>query len=96
MIIFFVPKGREDVAQYIVQEWQPEVRIADNSEAKDLGWWFSTRIQIMYFSGVKQYIEHAVSMEAAHAGTLYVMEKFKNPDSEITIEDCMPKSKRKH
>ena len=88
VIQFFVPKGREDVVEYIRQEWEHEVRIDKEVNGE---WWWGTNILIYYFYGFEPYLQHVEATKLAHAALLYLKEKLTNEDSEITIDDCIPK-----
>ncbi len=98
-IKFFVPKGRQDIADYIIQEWEHEVKTEDNKDKKvmeEIGWRYSTYISIYYYKGIDIYIEEANNRIIAEAGILWLMEKLRDKDSKIELEDCISKTDKLH
>ena len=88
IITFFVPKGRKDVADYIVKEWRSEVRPETEFDGQ---WFWGTSVQVMYFSGTNMYTEHAVISEFAENMVLYLVAKSQGKAVKISDFTEVPK-----
>jgi len=85
-IQFFVPEGRKDVVDYIIQEWSHELR--ENLKKDD--WFWGTYISIYYYKGIELHMEHEQSMKLAEAALVYFYAKLEG--HEVTLKDCIPKT----
>ena len=82
-IQFFVPYGRDDVAEYIKQEWEHEVRIHDNHEVPNQDWWYSTYVNIYHYDGVNFYTEYADVKKMSENMMMYFTAKVKDKNADI-------------
>lgn len=90
IITFFVPDGRDDVVEYIVQEWSDDV---SSFKQDDESWFWNTEINVMYFSGTELYTEKSVIQEISQNMVMYLHAKINKKD--VNIED-FTKLKTKH
>jgi hypothetical protein len=79
---FFVPEGRQDVADYIIQEWAEEVR--EPEEINEHEWFWGCEVRVYFFNGVGYYIEQSVVKDMAQNMMLYINAKLKGKDANIS------------
>lgn len=91
-ILFFVPVGRVDVAQYIVQEWTDESVACTTLETGD--WIWGVDIHVVYFDGPDVYMEQDMLQSMAQNMMLYLQAKLQG--TEIKPVDFNTSSIAKH
>lgn len=96
LLIFFVPKGRDDVVEYVKQEWEAKIRIADNSNVKKNGWFWSTYVHIYVYDGPNMHIEAEDVRRMSQNMLLYLKHKMANPEEDIKPEHLITTNMTKH
>lgn len=86
-INFFVPKGRQDVADYIIQEWQHEVRV-ESAKFEGVDWFWNTYVNIYFYDGIEPHMEHADVVKMSQNAMLYLYAKLEGKD--VEFKDCIP------
>ena len=90
MITFFVPEGRGDVAEYIVQEWKDDVRQESSINGE---WFWGTSVHVMFFSGSELYTEREVIQDMAQNMMLYLTAKIQKKNANVIDFSTAPKTK---
>ena len=86
MYEFYVPRDREDVAWYVMQEWKHEARESSLLRSGDgrAEWLFGTEVHVFLFDGVGFYTEYADIKKMSENMLLYMTAKLQNKDVVIT------------